>query len=99
MTGGDKQGKGVSNAEQTWMCFSNAKGQGLNPWQGTSCPSLIIGGYGGGFGGLYEGTGHEILYRAWLPDVVVGTDYEDMDMGYMTGDTATDECSWNCSCD
>ena len=25
MTGGDKQGKGVSDAEQTWMCFSNAK--------------------------------------------------------------------------
>ena len=43
MAGGDKQGKDVSDAEQTWMCFSNAKGQGLSPspWQGTSCPSLI----------------------------------------------------------
>ena len=42
MTGGDKQGKGVSDAEQSWMCFRNAKGQGLSPspWQGRSCPSL-----------------------------------------------------------
>ncbi|KAF4805314.1 hypothetical protein TURU_001342 [Turdus rufiventris] len=65
-----------------------------------------IGEYGGGFGGLCEGTGHEILYRAWLPNVAVRTDYEymdmgyvDMDMEYVTGDSGTDECSCNCSCD
>ena len=67
---------------------------------------MSIGGYGGGLGGLDEGTGHDILYRAWLPNAFVGTDYEDMemgyvdmDMGYVTGDSATDECSCNCSCD
>ena len=68
--------------------------------------SAVVGGYGGGLGGLYEGTGHEILYSAWLPNAFVGTDYEDvetgyvdMDMGYVTGDSGTDECSCNCSCD
>ena len=43
MAAGDKQGKGVCGAEQSWMCFRNAKGQGLSPspWQGRCCPSLI----------------------------------------------------------
>ena len=43
MTGGDKEGKGVSGAEQSWRCFRNAKGQGLSPspWPGRCCPSLL----------------------------------------------------------
>ena len=65
-----------------------------------------LGGYGMGLGGLYEVTGHDILYWAWLPNAFVGIDYEDMetgyvdmDMGYVIGDSGTDECSCNCSCD
>ena len=45
-----------------------------------------IGGYGGGLGGLYERTGHGILYRAGLQNAVVGTDYEDMETGYVDMD-------------
>lgn len=46
---------------------------------------------GGDVDGIYEGTGYEVLYRAWLPNVAS----VDKDIGYVTEDMATEEGSCN----